>query len=130
MDAMAPLMTACFDDNAAGPDLTPYQARPATVPLDRLNPKVADLKDPAERQWAEKSLATNFAQVDRADEDTLNRILWHAARGTDTPYPAELAGAHGRGLKARKLILLPGGDDDDDDDEKEKEKEKEKDGNR
>jgi hypothetical protein len=27
------------------------------------------------------------------DEDTLNRILWHATRG-DAPYPARFVGPH------------------------------------
>jgi hypothetical protein len=46
---------------------------------------------------------------DPADEDDLNRILWHAAKGLDAPYPADLAGAHGRGLKALGLKLAPRG---------------------
>jgi hypothetical protein len=43
--------------------------------------------------WAEKSLALNFDDADEADEDTLNRILWHAQRGHETPYPEQYAGA-------------------------------------
>ena len=27
-------------------------------------------------------------EVDEADEDTLNRILWHSVRGRDDTYPA------------------------------------------
>lgn len=38
----------------------------------------------------------------QCDEDLLNRILWHAVRGVDVPYPQEYAGAHGKGL-----ILVP-----------------------
>ena len=45
--------------------------------------------------------------------DTLNRILWHAQMGVDTPYPDAFAGAHGKGLTGLELILT--GDDDDDD---------------
>jgi hypothetical protein len=30
----------------------------------------------------------NFAQIDRAPEDLLNRVLWHAMRGSQEPYPA------------------------------------------
>jgi hypothetical protein len=33
--------------------------------------------------------------------------------GIDTPYPAQFAGAHGRGLKALKLKLTPLKDEDD-----------------
>jgi hypothetical protein len=38
-----------------------------------------------------------------ADEDTLNRILWHAVKGVGAPYPSHLAGGHGRGLKELRL---------------------------
>jgi len=41
---------------------------------------------------------------DQADENTLNRILWHALKGADAPYPAEYAGAHGRGLKKLRSV--------------------------
>ena len=34
------------------------------------------------------SLAEVLDEVDEADEDTLNRILWFAARGRDDTYPA------------------------------------------
>jgi len=37
--------------------------------------------------WAKKSLALNLHDGDAADEDTLNRILWHSTRGYETPYP-------------------------------------------
>jgi hypothetical protein len=30
----------------------------------------------------------DFDKEDEADEDTLNRILWHSVRGYDVPYPA------------------------------------------
>jgi YVTN family beta-propeller protein len=100
MDALAPVMTACFADR---PDLTPYWARPARVKLDELNPPLKKLKGQA-RVWAEKSLALDFARPDAADEDTLNRILWFAARGEEV-YPAAYAGAHGRGLGRLKLRL-------------------------
>ena len=113
LDAMSPLMTACFSDE---PDLTPYDAVPNAVPLDQLNPPVEALA-PADRRWAEASLAQDFEGFDRADEDTLNRILWHFARGSDAPYPAEFAGAHGKGLKGRKLVHIAVLDDDDENEE-------------
>jgi hypothetical protein len=99
MVAMAPVMTACFTDN---PDLTPYQALPNRVPLDELNPPLQSLS-PAARYWAEASLRLPLEKPDRADENLLNRIIWHAVQGVDAPYPAEFAGAHGRGLAARGL---------------------------
>ena len=67
-----------------------------------MNPPVLALRGWA-REWARKSLAMNFKQADEADEDTLNRILWYSTRGVNAPYPAQLAGAHGRGLKALGL---------------------------
>ena len=97
--ARSPVMTACFADEA---DLTPYKALPAGVPLDKLNPPKEELKGAA-REWAEKSLALDLSQPDRAHEGTLNRILWHAARGVDAPYPGALAGPHGKGLAGRGL---------------------------
>jgi len=30
----------------------------------------------------------NFSEVDRCPEDVLNRILWHAQKGSSVPYPA------------------------------------------
>ena len=33
------------------------------------------------------------------DEDHLNRFIWHETMGWNSPYPAEWAGGHGRGLK-------------------------------
>jgi hypothetical protein len=37
-------------------------------------------------------MALNLEKEDKANEDTFNRILWHATRGYDTPYPAEFVG--------------------------------------
>jgi hypothetical protein len=33
----------------------------------------------------------DLEDVDRIDEDTFNRVLWHAVKGYDVPYPV-LAG--------------------------------------
>ena len=49
MDALAPVMDACFTDR---PDPTPYTARPATVPLDELNKKVQELPGEGARAGA------------------------------------------------------------------------------
>jgi hypothetical protein len=105
MDAMSPLMTACFGEK---PDLTPYTALPNQVPLDKMNPDKKSLA-PNERHWADASDRLDFTHVDAANEDTLNRILWHAMRGNE-PYPAAWAGPHGRGLKPLGLTLS--GEDD------------------
>ncbi|MCS6830279.1 MAG: phosphoesterase [bacterium] len=109
MVAMAPVMTACFTEK---PDFTPYTALPTRVPLDELNPPLNTLT-PQQRHWAEASLRLPLEKPDRADEDLLNRILWHAMKGVDAPYPAEFAGAHGKGLAARGLVLEPTSEEDD-----------------
>ncbi|MBN2580186.1 MAG: gamma-glutamyl-gamma-aminobutyrate hydrolase family protein [Pirellulales bacterium] len=84
-DASATPMASCFSDR---PDLTPYTAVKNHIPLDRLNPAISAIQDPAQRRWAEASLKLPLDDVDQADEDTLNRILWHAQTGRDDTYPA------------------------------------------
>jgi hypothetical protein len=99
LDASATPMIACF---AETPDFTPYAAVPNRIPLDRLNPELAAISDPRQLHWAKESLAQPLEEIDEADEDTLNRILWFAARGRDDTYPA--------------WAVLADEDDDDDDD--------------
>jgi DNA-binding beta-propeller fold protein YncE len=83
-DASASPMFECFQDE---PNLTPFTAAPALIALDEMNSKPAAISDPALRQDAVVSASINFQQVDRAPEDVLNRILWRAMRGSQTPYP-------------------------------------------
>jgi YVTN family beta-propeller protein len=85
LDASATPMASCFTETA---DLTPYQSVPNLIPLDQLNPKLSDIRNPAQRHWAEVSIKLPLDDVDEADENTLNRILWHAARGRNDTYPA------------------------------------------
>ena len=47
------------------------------IPLDQINPRLSEITDPRQRHWAEVSLRLPLDDVDEADEDTLNRILWH-----------------------------------------------------
>ena len=84
-DASATPMASCFTERI---DLTPYTAVENNIPLDQLNPEVSQISDLRQRHWAEVSLALPLDDIDEADEDTLNRILWHAARGSDAGYPA------------------------------------------
>lgn len=65
-----------------------------------------------ELHWARNSMEQNFNEVDRADEDPLNRILWHSLKGAGAPYPVQLAGAHGKGLRALGITLGGKADDD------------------
>ena len=58
------------------------------IKLDEMNPNLNQVKGPA-REWVEKSMALNLDEGDAADEDTLNRILWHAMKGFDVPYPVQ-----------------------------------------
>ncbi len=103
LDASATPMIDCFADHA---DLTPYEAVKNNIPLDRLNPEVAAIRDPRQLHWARVSLDMPLDAVDEADEDTLNRILWHNARGRDDTYPA--------------WAVLADADDDDDEDHDDK----------
>jgi len=83
-DASATAMTSCFTDK---PNFTPYDSVPNLIPLDQMNPEVKAIIDPRQRHWALASLELPLDDVDEADEDTLNRILWHAVRGRDDTYP-------------------------------------------
>ena len=84
LDLSATPMRGCFTDV---PDATPYTAVESRVPLDEMNKPLDKLQGRA-REFAQKSLALDFDEEDRADEDTLNRILWFSARG-DEPYPGD-----------------------------------------
>ena len=82
-DVAALPMSDCFTDR---PDLTPYKALPSNIPLDRINPSLKDLSGQA-LYWAKKSLEQDLEDVDRIDDDTFNRILWHAVKGYEREYP-------------------------------------------
>lgn len=83
-DASATPMFDCFQETA---DLTPFDAVPNAVPLDQMNPGSVAILDPLLKQHAEWSEAMDFERVDRAPEDRLNRVLWHAMKGSQAPYP-------------------------------------------
>lgn len=85
LDLAATPMRGCFQATA---DLTPYKAVPNQIPLDEMNPPLSKLKGEA-LHWAKKTLELNLHEGDKADEDTYNRILWHAAKGDGVPYPVE-----------------------------------------
>lgn len=87
LDAAAEPMRECF---TGAFDPRPWASVPNEVPLDEMNPAATALSGPA-RQWALASLAEDLDEIDEADEDTLNRILWHWAKGYDAPYPAHYA---------------------------------------
>jgi YVTN family beta-propeller protein len=89
LDLSATAMRHCFQDK---PDLSPYTAAPNEIALDEMNPPLKKLTGQA-LHWARKSLALNLDEADEADEDTFNRILWHATRGDGAPYPEQFAGS-------------------------------------
>jgi YVTN family beta-propeller protein len=78
-------MLNCFTEM---PDFTPYTALPNNVALDEMNPPVSSLRG-KERYYALKSMELPLDEVDRADEDMLNRIIWHSVKGYDVPYPRQ-----------------------------------------
>jgi hypothetical protein len=77
-------MRECFTDK---PDLTPYAAVKNRIALDEMNKPIEKLDGKA-KEFALASLALDFEEEDRADEDTLNRILWFSVRGNQ-PYPGD-----------------------------------------
>jgi YVTN family beta-propeller protein len=85
LDSSATPMASCFSEQF---DPTPYVSMPNRIPLDQLNPEPSAINDPAGRRWAELSMQLPLDDIDEADEDTLNRILWYAQRGRDDTYPA------------------------------------------
>ena len=87
LDLSATPMRHCFQQSA---DLTPYTAMPNKIPLDEMNPPMKKLTG-LSLHWAKKSQELSLDEADQADEDTLNRILWHAMRGDSVPYPERFA---------------------------------------
>jgi YVTN family beta-propeller protein len=84
IDATATPLSDCFTDK---PDFTPYVALPTNIPLDQMNPEPKKISDATLRKDALASARLNFKEVDRCPEDVLNRILWHAQKGPEAPYP-------------------------------------------
>jgi hypothetical protein len=84
MDATATPMFDCFTHI---PNFEPFTAVPNRVPLDELNPPPQTLRDPLLRRHGELSAKLPLDRIDACDEDLLNRILWHAQKGSAAPYP-------------------------------------------
>lgn len=78
-DASATPMFACFTGHK---DLRPYKALPATVDLTAINPRNAPM--------AAESAKLDFSDVDLANWDTLNHVLWAAAK-PGKPYPGSFS---------------------------------------
>ncbi len=84
MDATATAMSDCFTDTL---DLTPYVAVTNNVPLDKMNPEPKKISDSLLRKEAYASARLPLKKPDQCPEDQLNRILWHAMKGSRAPYP-------------------------------------------
>jgi len=84
-DAAADPMADCFTES---PDLSPFASLPAGVALDELNPPAARAEDRMMRGFARISAKLDFSRVDACPEGVLNRILWHAMKGSAAPFPS------------------------------------------
>jgi YVTN family beta-propeller protein len=85
LDATATPMFDCFVETA---DLRPFVALKNNVPLDQMNPEPKKVSDALLRRHAEISAKLPLSEPDRCPEQVLNRILWHAMKGSSAPYPA------------------------------------------
>jgi YVTN family beta-propeller protein len=85
LDATALPMFDCFSDS---PQAQAFCALPNRIPLDEMNKDLSGLEGQA-RYFAEKSLEIMVGEgVDNGQDDLMNRILWHYARG-EQPYPRQ-----------------------------------------
>jgi hypothetical protein len=99
-DLIANPMNASFQNE---PDTAAYAAQTPEQSLYDVNPPLQGLRGPA-RKAAADSAKMRFDVPDAAPSARLNRILWSAARGWNTRYPAE-----------RRAAFVPPGIDLDDD---------------
>lgn len=76
-------------DAAATPMFTCFGTTPTVRPYTNLPPQLdLSLKNTPKSPGAKQSSRMDFREYDRAPEDALNRILWAAAKGTNSLYPA------------------------------------------
>jgi len=85
LDATATPMFDCFTDT---PNLTPFTSVAANVPLDQMNPDTRKISDRILRKNAIASARLPLEKPDQCPEDLLNRIIWHAMKGSNAPYPS------------------------------------------
>ena len=88
IDATALPMFDCFSD---APDFKyKYRAELNLIPLNEMNPDPKKLKGQA-LIYSEESVKHGFYQIDKGNDDLLNRILWFSVKGKQ-PYPVHYAG--------------------------------------
>jgi len=83
-DATATPMSDCFTNTA---DMTPFTAVTNNIPLAEVNPELKQASDGLQKKNALISARLPLDRPDACPEDTLNRILWHAMKGSSAPYP-------------------------------------------
>lgn len=83
-DATAAPMFDCFTET---PDYTPFTVSPSNIALNEMNPVPKKIKDALLRKQALASAKLPLQKADQCPEDLLNRILWHAMKGSAVPYP-------------------------------------------
>ena len=83
-DATATAMSECF---IAEPNLAPFTAVASNIALDETNPEAKKISDRLLRKDAYASARLPLQAPDLCPEDELNRILWHAMKGSQAPYP-------------------------------------------
>jgi len=84
-DATATPMFDCFTET---PDFAPFSTVANNVALNEMNPEPKKVADSLLRRHAYVSARLNLRVPDACPEDTLNRIIWHAMKGSKAPYPA------------------------------------------
>ncbi|HLJ57427.1 MAG TPA: hypothetical protein VKT77_20485, partial [Chthonomonadaceae bacterium] len=82
-DALTPPITACFTNQR---NLAPYAAVRNQIALDIMNPPLRGQAG-ADRYWTERSLALDWSDADRADPETLTRVIWHSVCGDSVHFP-------------------------------------------
>lgn len=88
LDATALPMFDCFSQT---PDFSfTYKAKQNMIPLDQMNPSREKLSGQA-LKFHDQSVKYGFYQIDKGNDDILNRILWFSEKGNEK-YPAKLAG--------------------------------------
>jgi len=84
LDATATPMSDCFTNT---PDFMPYTVVTNNIPLAEVNPEPKKTSDTLQRKNALVSARLPLDRIDACPEDTLNRIIWHAMKGSEAPYP-------------------------------------------
>jgi YVTN family beta-propeller protein len=88
IDATALPMFDCFSKT---PDFSfAYSAVPNQIPLDQMNPSREKLSGAA-LKYHDQSIQYAFQEIDKGNDDILNRIIWFSEKG-NKKYPAKLAG--------------------------------------